>query len=61
MPVPGRVYAGGTPFFNDGTGRRTDGIQSPPVMPIPGLPSGPFTPGEGGMSPGQLPTGGPFP
>lgn len=61
MPVPGRVYAGGTPFFNEGTGRRTDGIQSPPIMSIPGLPSGPFTPGEGGMSPGQLPTGGPFP
>lgn len=26
-------------------------------MQIPGMPSGPFTPGEGGMSPGQLPTG----
>jgi ABC-type phosphate transport system auxiliary subunit len=58
MPVPGRVYAGGTPFFDESTGRRTGGIQSPPIMPIPGLPSGPFTPGEGGMSPGQLPTGG---
>jgi len=68
--MPGRVYAGGTPFFNEGTGTRTGGIkpmrppgkggiQSPPI--IPGLPSGPFTPGQGGMSPRQLPTGGPFP
>lgn len=70
VPMPGRVYAGGTPFFNEGTGTRTGGIkpmrppgkggiQSPPI--IPGLPSGPFTPGQGGMSPRQLPTGGPFP
>ena len=32
--------------------------QSPPIMQIPGMPPGPFTPGEGGMSPGQVPTGG---
>ncbi len=31
--------------------------QSPPIMQIPGMPPGPFTPGEGGMSPGQVPTG----
>ncbi len=31
--------------------------QSPPIMQIPGMPSGPFTPGEGGMSPGQVPLG----
>lgn len=67
MPMPGQVFAGGTPNFDERTGTRTGGIkpmrppgkggiQSPPI--IPGLPSGPFIPGQGGMSPGQLPTGG---
>jgi hypothetical protein len=72
---PGRVYAGGTPGFDERTGQQTpikrapirpprisdpkspERYQSPPIMQIPGLPTGPFTPGEGGMSPGQLPTG----
>ena len=31
--------------------------QSPPIMRIPGMPSGPFTPGQGGMSLGQVPLG----
>ena len=31
--------------------------QSPPIMQIPEMLSGPFTPGKGGMSPEQLPTG----
>lgn len=62
----GRVYAGGTPNFDERTGTRTGGIKpmrppskggikSPPI--IPGLPSGPLTPGQGGVSPGQLPLG----
>ena len=73
--MPGRVYAGGTPNFDERTGQQTpikrapirpprisdpkspERYQSPPIMQIPGMPSGPFTPGEGGMSPGQLPTG----
>ena len=53
LPVKDRVYAGGSRNFDERTGR----YQSPPIMRIPGLPSGPFTPGEGGMSPGQVPTG----
>ena len=72
---PGRVYAGGTPNFDERTGQQTpikrapirpprisdpkspERYQSPPIMQIPGMPSGPLIPGEGGVSPGQVPIG----
>ena len=59
-----RVYAGGSPNFDERTGTRRGDIKLQPIKqapirvpPVTGGPMPPFTPGRGGMSPGQTPFG----